>query len=79
MVSFGNSLPGSRQYGPLKDVNMLNAVLFDDFWDTNFAIGAQGPLDFTFHLAELPSDISSVDALHIGEELTHSLEIALHN
>ena len=79
MVSFGNSLPGSRQYGPLKDVNMLNAVLFDDFWDTNFAIGAQGPLDFTFHLAELPSDISSVDALHIGEELTHSREIALHN
>ena len=79
MVSFGKLQPGGRQYGPLKDVNLLNAVLFDDFWDTNFAIGAQGPLDFTFHLAELPAGTSPSDALHIGEELTHSLEISLHN
>ena len=79
MVAFGKPQPYSRQYGPLKDANILNAVLFDDFWDTNFAIGAPGPLDFTFHLAELPSGTPPSDALRIGEELTHSLEIALTN
>jgi hypothetical protein len=79
VVSLGVPQPAERKRGPLKDVNLLNAMLFDDFWDCNFSIGAPGPLDFTFHLAELPKDVPLHEALHIGYELTHTLEVSLQN
>ncbi len=77
LVTLGTPLINEKRTAKPERPDCINAMLFNDFWDTNFAVGQAGPLDFAFQAALLPPDTTTAIAMKTAEDMGTGLHFAL--
>jgi hypothetical protein len=78
LVTLGSPQPLARRQEPVANPNRLLAMVYNNFWHTNFQADEPGVMEFQFDLVWRPADAPAADLVRLAEALPFEPVVAVN-